>query len=111
MSIGLSVGVERDLPAASAQINLIAKRAKFGSNEFRGVAPLVVAGKTDLLPAERLEMLSKRPVYNMAAFVWGALQKTDHSTSGLSCSFDRYSSLLLTLFPCFLSLGEKRSIQ
>ena len=43
-------------------------RPEFAFTEFRGVAPLVVAGEIDVLPAKRGKMLSERRVWGMPVF-------------------------------------------
>jgi hypothetical protein len=46
----------------------LTQRPEFAFTEFRGVAPLVVAGEIDVLPAKRGKMLSERRVWSMPAF-------------------------------------------
>jgi hypothetical protein len=46
----------------------LTQRPEFAFTEFRGVAPLVVAGEIDVLPAKRGKMLSERRVWSMPVF-------------------------------------------
>jgi hypothetical protein len=46
----------------------LTQRPEFAFTEFRGVAPLVVAGEIDVLPAKRGKMLSERRVWGMPVF-------------------------------------------
>jgi hypothetical protein len=46
----------------------LTQRPEFAFTEFRGVAPLVVAGEIDVLPAKRRKMLSERRVWGMPVF-------------------------------------------
>ena len=46
----------------------LTQRPEFAFTEFRGVAPLVVAGEIDVLPAKRVKMLSERRVWGMPVF-------------------------------------------
>ena len=46
----------------------LTQRPEFAFTEFHGVAPLIVAGEIDVLPAKRGKMLSEHRVWGMPVF-------------------------------------------